>query len=210
MTVTTRSGDVFTGGACIVTVPLGVLREGSIRFEPALGPSQRSAIAALRMGTLDKVILKYDEPWWDSKATQLGVVGRPVGQTVSAFNFEPVSGLPILVAFTGARYARTLESLDDDALAGTITALLASGFGRAAADPVQTAVTRWSRDKWTLGSYSHIPPGASPQDRAALARPAGRVVLAGEHTSVERPSTMDGAYLSGRRAAALAAGVRNA
>jgi monoamine oxidase len=47
-----------------------------------------------------------------------------------------------------------------------------------------------------------MPPGATSDDRAAFGKPAGKLVFAGEHTSVERPSTMDGAYRSGLAAAA--------
>lgn len=68
-------------------------------------------------------------------------------------------------------------------------------------DPGATLITRWAQDPWALGSYSYLPVGSSPDDRRALARPAGRLVLAGEATSVDHPSTVHGAVLSGRRAA---------
>lgn len=69
-------------------------------------------------------------------------------------------------------------------------------------DPVGHLTWRWSQDPFALGSYSTMAVGASPADRAALAEPIGeRLVLAGEATSVEYPSTVHGAWLSGRRAA---------
>ena len=199
--VTATSGASFRAGACVVAVPLGVLRANSIRFTPQLPQRHRSAISALRMGTLDKVILRYPKQWWPD-VTQLGVVGQPTDRTISTFNMHPATGAPILVAFTGGSYARKLEQLSNDDLVAAVTDQLASGFGEAALGHDWSLVTRWSQDKWSHGSYSYMPPGATSDDRATLGEPAGRIIFAGEHTSVQRPSTMDGAYHSGLAAAA--------
>lgn len=199
VTVVTASGERISGDGCVVTVPLGVLQAGAVRFSPPLPGDARRAIRRLGFGLLDKVILRYETPWWDAGVT-LGVVGAPVGETVSAFDLGPVTGWPILVAFTGAAYARRLERLGDAALVEAVTRRLADGFGPAAADPSGAMVTRWAADRWARGSYSFLRPGSSEDDRLALGTRAGRLVLAGEHTSVDRPSTMDGALLAGRRA----------
>ena len=198
--VTARSGERFRARCCVITVPLGVLRSEAITFTPPLPKTHRQAIAALRMGTLDKVVLRYEEQWWPD-VTQLGLIGSPINKTVSTFNMQAASGVPLLVAFTGGSHARSVERLDDEATVALITGQLVRGFGAAARDPEWSRVTRWSEDKWALGSYSYMPPGASSDDRAAFGTPAGRVVFAGEHTSVERPATMDGAYRSGLAAA---------
>lgn len=52
----------------IVTVPLGVLKRGSISFSPPLPAAKQAAIAALGMGLLDKVALVFDgeEVFWDT------------------------------------------------------------------------------------------------------------------------------------------------
>ena len=49
----------------------------------------------------------------------------------------------------------------------------------------------------------YLPPGATPDDYDALARPEhrGRVLFCGEHTSRKYPATMHGALLSGEREA---------
>ncbi len=69
--------------------------------------------------------------------------------------------------------------------------------------------TSWSTDPFALGSYSYLAVGATPEDRAVLRAPiAGRIHLAGEATDEDHPSTVHGAFASGRRAAAeiIAAG----
>lgn len=53
--VTTDAGDVLSGDAVIVTVPLGCLKEGSIRFSPPLPGWKLQAISNVGFGNLNKV-----------------------------------------------------------------------------------------------------------------------------------------------------------
>lgn len=199
VTVVTASGERIAADGCVVTVPLGVLQAGGVRFDPPLPAGAQQAIRRLGFGLLDKVVLRYETPWWDA-GTTLGVVGAPVGETVSAVDLGPVTGWPLLVAFIGAGYARRLARRDVRDVVRIVAGRLAEGFGAAAAEPDGALVTRWGADRWARGSYSFLPPGASPEDRAALGTRTGRLILAGEHTSAERPATMDGALVAGRRA----------
>jgi monoamine oxidase len=77
-----------------------------------------------------------------------------------------------------------------------------AGDGRAVPDPDAALVTRWAEDRWSLGSYSYLAVGATPEDRSALAAPMDDVVFwAGEATELDESGTVHGALLSGRRAA---------
>ena len=67
---------------------------------------------------------------------------------------------------------------------------------------VDTRVVAWEEDPWSGGGYAHFDPAFDPCLREWLARPAGRVVFAGEHTSMRWQGFMSGAIESGRRAAA--------
>ena len=109
-----------------------------------------------------------------------------------------MSGKPILCGFTGGSWAEQLERAGDST--ETVTGQLEAGFGPAA-KPAESLSTEWHADPFARGAYSHLPPGTTASQRVALGRLAGRVILAGEHTSVARPSTMDGAWLAGQKAA---------
>jgi monoamine oxidase len=62
--------------------------------------------------------------------------------------------------------------------------------------------TDWGADPWSRGSYSFLPVGATPDDRAALRQPvADRLFFAGEATDPDNPATVHGAQASGRRVA---------
>lgn len=77
-----------------------------------------------------------------------------------------------------------------------------ASFGTAGS-PARVLATRWDADPWSLGSYSALPPGTAASARSVLAQTviADRVVLAGEYTAVDFPSTVRGAYESGGLAA---------
>ena len=63
------------------------------------------------------------------------------------------------------------------------------------------AVAHWAREPFSGGSYTAYAPGQMTRFQAALRRPVGRLILAGEHTDTFN-SYMEGAIRSGRRAAA--------
>ena len=197
--VTLSSGETIRGDGCVVTVPLGVLKAGAVRFEPDLPEGHRRAIGRLGFGLLDKTFLSYGSVWWGEGQTQIGTAGFGIGKTISAFDLRPVAARPILCAFSGARFARNLEARGGGATAA-VTNRLKLGFGPDAG-PDGALSTRWEADRFARGSYSFLAVGSTSPDRAVLASPAGRVVLAGEHTSTDRPATMDGALVAGRRAA---------
>jgi monoamine oxidase len=59
----------------------------------------------------------------------------------------------------------------------------------------------WEHDRWAKGGYAVFDPRFDPALRPWLARPSGRIVFAGEHTSGRWQGYMNGAVESGRRAA---------
>jgi len=75
--------------------------------------------------------------------------------------------------------------------------------------PVLAARTiSWEHDPWARGGYAYFDPAFDPRLRDWLARPAGRIVFAGEHTSIRWQGYMNGAVESGLRAAAEIAAIQ--
>jgi monoamine oxidase len=68
----------------------------------------------------------------------------------------------------------------------------------------------WEQDPWAKGGYAFFDTSFKPQDRDALARPAGRVLFAGEHTAIRWQGYVNGAIESGKRAAAEVAALSDA
>ncbi len=112
--------------AVIVTLPLGVLKAGTVRFDPPLAAAKRAAIARIGFGTLDKLYLKFDRVFWDRDVTWISVAdtGLPRGQFNEWFNLFPFLGAPILLAFNGGPAALALAGVSDrEILARALTTL---------------------------------------------------------------------------------------
>lgn len=192
----------WEGRAAIVTLPLGVLRAGDVAFEPALPETKRRAIADLGVGTLDKIALRFDRVRWPQRWEHLGPIPWRPGQWMGFTNFAAYSGEPIVGAWVCGELARALEQANDMEAVTAARDGLSRLIGEPLPEPVGAFVTRWHRSPLAHGAYAHVPVGASGRLHDVLAEPVGdRLYWAGEATDRRFPSTVHGAFRSGRRAA---------
>ena len=199
--VETSQGN-YVADKAVVTFPLGVLKQASVTFEPPLPGSKQEAIDRLGMGVLNKVYLKFPEAFWDVDVETISYLGESLGEWCDWLNFLPFTDQPVLMAFHGGDKGFELEDLSDDEIIAGAMQTLRVMFGNDIPEPEGVLITRWGKDPFSLGAYSHIPPFASGDDYDTLAEPVDDVLFfAGEATSREYPSTVHGAYLSGLRAA---------
>ncbi|AFY66533.1 FAD-dependent oxidoreductase [Geitlerinema sp. PCC 7407] len=188
----------FAGDRAVVTLPLGVLKRGSVAFSPPLPPEKQQAIAKLGMGTLNAVALRFPQRFWPKKAELLGYVSARKGVWSEFYSFTHHA--PILLAFNAGSAAREIELLPDGEILTQVMQTLRQIFGPSVPDPVGWQIARWTQDPWSLGAYSFIAAGAAPADYDTLAAPVGdRLFFAGEATSGDFAATVHGAYLSGLR-----------
>lgn len=106
------TGESLQVDRVVVTVPLGVLKSGAIRFEPSLPLGHAIAIAGLGMGNLEKVWLRFEEPFWTTDAVRWTVIGGDFDIT-EWLNLQPATGSPILVGLVGGERAAALAELGD-------------------------------------------------------------------------------------------------
>lgn len=203
VTVTTTSGTL-RAPACIVTVPVGVLKAGTIRFTPELPQRTRDALDGIGMGALTKIALKVGPERFgiapDSAFFEAGRSDR-------LMNFDMFPGdRDLIIGYCGGDYARSLSRAGADAAREQVVDLLAGMIGadfRKSAGAV--SFPAWWTDPYARGSYSVCLPGHAAA-RERLAEPiAGKLWLAGEATAGGGAMTVGGATLAGRAAAAAAA-----
>jgi monoamine oxidase len=192
------SRGTLTATKVIITVPTNLIADEAIRFHPAL-PAKLEAARGLPLGVDDKVMLALDEP--EALPKDGNLRGATMRTAMGSFHLRPF-GQPCIEGFFGGTFARELEDAGDGAFAAEsidqIVALLGSDFRRKL-KPL--AESRWARDPFARGAYSHALPGRAG-DRATLAAPVdGRLFFAGEATSPNFFSTAHGARDSGERAA---------
>lgn len=202
----TEAGDIAADRA-VVTLPVGLLRDGGLLIEPAPPPEQRAAIGRIGYGdgVLGKIYLRFARRFWPEGLARFATL-PPAPDARGVFNtwlsLEHETGAPILLSFANGRAALGFERETSDApVRAAAMAVLRDLFGDVP-EPVAMNYTRWQADPWSAGSYSYPAVGSPPEDRALYARPLGdRVFFAGEATERDSYGTVHAALLSGERAA---------
>ncbi|PTD10262.1 hypothetical protein HYE67_007412 [Fusarium culmorum] len=210
-----EDGSVVDADAVVCTVPLGVLKQNNIVFNPPLPSWKTDVVERLGFGILNKVVLVYDEIFWEQDRHIFGVLRESTnrhstsqkdyatsrGRFFQWFNVSNTTGLPCLIALMAGEAGFETEHSSNDSLVAEATEVLRRVFGKDVPYPVEAMVTRWGSDRFARGSYSSAAPGMQPEDYDVMARPVGNLFFAGEHTIGTHPATVHGAYLSGLRAA---------
>jgi len=224
----------------ICAAPLGVLKEAThhslseadgastLSFQPSLPFSKIDAITNVGFGLLNKVFLCFDSPFWRTKrlfeSGDQCLFGNVTGKNPHHYMFFDVGKIlgdndnspAVLMSLISGQEAVKCEQLSDDKLVAEVMETLKIMFSDLELpDPVFHRITRWGKDKFSRGSYTFLPPGATDQDFQLLQSPINgngdslwvegnetmRVFFAGEHTTSLHPSMAHGAMLSGMRAA---------
>ncbi|MDP1546231.1 MAG: FAD-dependent oxidoreductase, partial [Anaerolineales bacterium] len=134
----------------------------------------------------------------DEEVETISYMGGRLGEWCDWLSFVPFTGEPVLMAFHGGEQGFALEDLSDDEIRAGAMKTLRVMFGDGIPEPEGMLVTRWGKDPFAFGAYSHIPPFASGDDYDALFAPVDDVLyFAGEATSRKYPGTVHGAYLTG-------------
>ncbi|MEV0783836.1 NAD(P)/FAD-dependent oxidoreductase [Streptomyces sp. NPDC050423] len=194
--------ESFQAAQVIVTVPLGVLKAGAIRFTPALPEAVAGPIDRLGMGVFNKVFLQFPDRFWQDGVSVIRQHGQAGVPWHSWYDISAVSGKPMLLTFAGGAWGREIEQMTDEEVVASVLRPLRNIYGDRVPEPAAHWITRWGMDPLALGSYSYIAVGSSHEDHEALAGPVDGVVhFAGEATWGAAPACVDGALQSGHRAA---------
>ncbi|TBR57524.1 monoamine oxidase [Westiellopsis prolifica IICB1] len=198
--VQTEAGTTYTAKQVVITLPLALLQQNAVAFEPELPDSKLSAIHGLGSGSITKLILKFDCPFWERKQeiflttldTQMW--WRP--------GWGQQNEQAILTAYTGAKGAEKLGSLGKKGAIQSALNDLEKMFGVELGDRLRDAMfVNWQADPYSRMAYSYVPVNGAGL-RSQLAQPLDQVLFfAGEATHPTRASLVHGALESGIRAA---------
>jgi monoamine oxidase len=191
-------GAPFTLEATVAVVAVPAPLIGDMGFSPPLPPGLARALRELPMGVAAKLavplaepshpraIQEVEAPFWCWTAMGEGGVAR---SALTAFAGSPAAMRSLGVgAGDPEPWLRRMLALNPDvAVAG---------------DPV---MVEWEGDPLARGCYAAFD-NRSFDRIAVLSEPVGRLVFAGEHTA-GAVGTMNGAVLTGRRAASQVAGL---
>ena len=197
------------GDLAVITVPLGVLKAGLIRFDPPLDSARRTALQRIGFGdegVLNKICLKFPRRFWPTTCDRFMLLPEDNacrGCFGVWIDKEHLWGQPILETFLAGHLATRWdrEGMDEAVVAAALRVLRKAFPGRVP-EPEAYMVTRWLSDPWARGSFAYEKVGTRGEDWDALTRPLGdRVYFAGEGVERMDYGTVEGALLSGERVA---------
>jgi monoamine oxidase len=195
-------GFEYEADQVVVTLPLGVLKGGSVAFTPELPARKKEAISKLGVGVLNKCYLRFEEPFWPKDVDWLEYVSAKPGEWTQWVSFWHAAKQPVLMGFNAADRGMEIERLSDEAIVASAMQTLKTIYGEHIPEPIGFQITRWAADPFARGAYSFNALGSTPGMRKTLAAPLdGKLFFAGEATHSAYFGTAHGAYLSGLAAA---------
>ncbi|EJO5753558.1 FAD-dependent oxidoreductase [Salmonella enterica] len=183
-----------------VIVAVSPIHRSTIVFRPLL-PEQHYGLArSWRLGALSKAFAAYKTPFWRDQ----GLSGQAVSDNPIAFLTFDVSPTPegpgIMMAFCEGHDFDKYEPKERRKL---VIDQLAQLYGEKARDIIDYADFSWGNDSFAPGGPN---PALAPKTWTSfgkfLREPVGQIHWAGTETADDTSGTMNGAILSGQRAAA--------
>ena len=202
VTVQVQGGDAIRARRVVITVSLGVLQGGAIRFDPE--PEEMlEAAHALRFGDAFRVTFLFERSFWDENRETKGAGFLfsdeplfPVWWTA-----RPVEA-PLITGWSAGPKADALLGQGEAAVVARALGALSRITKAPAPPPVAAWFHDWHADPFARGAYSYVPAGAMPARRKLAEPVADTLYFAGEHTDVAGyGGTVHGAIASGVRAA---------
>lgn len=207
-----------------MTVSLGILKaQFKTLFSPSLPSQKIAAIQKYGFGTLGKIFLKFDNPFWPfnnsdflsysflwTDADKKEVLVSDKAWLLGIVSFSKVDVFPNLleVLYVGV-FMKNFETFSDQKIIDDCMWLLEKFLGKKLPKPSYMNRTKWLTNKYFLGSYSYLTfaleqSKVSPNELAKpIKKSNGKSFLhfAGEATDTKFPSYAHGAVLSGYRVA---------
>jgi monoamine oxidase len=187
--------DSHAADSALITLPLGVLKAGQVRFTPDL-VHKKDAIEGLHFGNVIKLVFVFNRAWWpESNFGFIHDFNAPIPTWWSD------SRGPVLVGWVAGRKADALLNAPRDELRQMGLEILKRLFGRIE-EPLDFQWQDWSRDETIRGACSYIPVNGLDLPKVLAAPVEETLFFAGEATATDaQMGTVTGALESGLRAA---------
>jgi len=201
VTVRTKGGREMSARAAVSTLPVGVLKSGKVRFVPELPESKRSALEALGMGPVVKILLRFEECFWPKRLAMLACATGPITLYWPVF-YGAADAPPVLIAYCTGPRAAALGRLSEAEAADIARKDLHRHFPKADPKIVDQRRIDWAADPMACGGYTFVRPGGTGARARLAAADTGALFWAGSSTATRTiAATVEGAFVSGLRAA---------
>lgn len=204
--VSTLDGSSYSADQVILAISPHLWLK--IHFEPAL-PSAKNLLAQRSpMGSVGKVILYYEKPFWLEKGFSgtyfIDSTDRCLNPVILTLDeTKPDGSYPAIIGFCGARGCYAMRDKSDE----QVGKIVAKSFANATQLPefLDFKFVRrydWTNEQYSGGCYTSTH-GVNVLTKYGpyLREPFKRIYFAGTETAIEWSGYMDGAIGAGKRAA---------
>jgi monoamine oxidase len=200
----------FKGDKAVITVPIGVLAAGNIRFDPE-PPVLRLVCEAMDMGQTVRIVLRFRERFWESGGREHLSFLFSDDEIMPTWWTAAPARASVITGWSAGPKAHRLLGKSPEAIAGEAVRALSRVLGckpSFALDRLEAAHYHdWQADPWARGAYSYVRPGGMDVQRW-LGQPVEETLyFAGEATEATgHCGTVHGAIASGVRVGRALAG----
>jgi monoamine oxidase len=182
----------------IAAIPFSALRH--IVIKAGLPGIQEEAIQQLTYAPVSQVHMVVDKPFWQGQGVMPNVWTDTVIGRIFAGDPAGTGEITNLTFWVNGQAALNLDKLPEEEVR-TLALSQLEKIMPGSKDSVRVAKTiSWQKSRFAGGSWACWSPGQVSRYADAMAKPAGNLYFAGEHTSRAMPG-MEGALESGERAA---------
>jgi monoamine oxidase len=142
------------GDKIIITVPLNILKQGSIEFSPTLPADKLSAIDKMGMDSGMKIIMKFTKRFWEESTGSIYSDGV-IPEYWTAGKIRSVNNT-VLTAYVTGDNASNLSSLGKGAVREVLTDLdRLYGKNIASKSLTDSFIMDWKKEPYIKGCYSY-------------------------------------------------------
>jgi monoamine oxidase len=191
---------IVNAESVIVALPPNIATR--LEYDPPLPEAKNELMQRSTMGSVIKVMVVYDTPFWREE----GLNGQVLSDSGPINTFYDNSlhddSCGVLLGFIEGEQARWLRCLGHEVRERMTIECLQTYFGTKALDYRQYLEKNWLTDPWVQGGYcTHFGSDVWTNYGKALHEPCGRIHWAGTETSSVWNGYMEGAVRSGERTA---------
>ena len=196
-----HDGGTLTARRVIVAIP--PVLAGRIRYSPPLSGVRDQLTQRSVMGSVLKVHVVYDRPFWRDDDLSGHVTADSGFVQITFDQGHPDRTEGVLVGFIDSENCRTASQWTQEHRRAVVVGDLVRLFGEQAGHPIAYYECSWIDEEWSRGCYvGALTPGTWSTLGHALREPIGPLHWAGTETAVIWNGYMDGAIRSGEDAAA--------
>jgi len=194
--VKTGNGEIYSAKQILIALPLGVLQQGenkkgALTFTPPI-PEHSKALKAMGFGAVIKVLLEFDDLFWEDEATH-ALAGKSLKNMGYLLSDEEIptwwtqfpQHSPVFTGWIGGPAAAEKKDVPDEEILKQSLESLSNIFSRKTEELKEKLLSykimNWTAEPFTRGSYAYDTV-AAPESRKVLNTPIENTLFfAGEY-----------------------------